>query len=98
MAYATSEPMVFPMVATMTTIQKFHADPVIGSTAVGFETRNPANGRISSEGSGIIAEFDRHRRPDAEVPDRAVEAGQERDDDLVDEREHGPAVPLGESG
>ena len=48
--------MVFPMVATMTTIQKFHGDPVIGSTAAGFDTRNPANGRISSEGSGIIAD------------------------------------------
>ena len=71
---------------------------MIGSIAVGSETRNPANGRISSEGSGIIADSIAIASPDAEVPDRAVEAGQERDDDLVDEREHGPAGPLGESG
>ena len=29
---------------------------MIGSIAVGSETRKPANGRISSEGSGIIAD------------------------------------------
>ncbi len=56
MAYAISEPIVFPIVATTTAIQKFHGWPVIGSIAVGSETRNPANGRISSDGSGIIAD------------------------------------------
>ncbi len=47
---------MLPSVPTITTIQKFQAEPVIGSTAVGSETRNPANGRMSSEGSGIIAD------------------------------------------
>ena len=37
-------------------IQKPHGCPVMGSVAVGSETRKPANGRISSEGSGIIAD------------------------------------------
>ena len=47
---------MLPIVATITAIQKFHGWPVIGSIAVGSETRNPANGRISSDGSGIIAD------------------------------------------
>ena len=51
-----SEPSVFPMVATTTTIQKFHGWPVSGSIWLGSETRNPAYGRISSDGSGIIAD------------------------------------------
>src|SRR5512135_986497 len=50
------DPAVLPSVATMTTIQKLHGWPVRGSILVGSETRNPANGRISSEGSGIIAD------------------------------------------
>ena len=41
--------------AAITTSQKFHGPWVIGSTLVVSETRNPAKGRISSEGSGIIA-------------------------------------------
>ena len=40
----------------MTTIQKSHAPWVIGSIWPGSETRNPANGRMSSDGSGIIAD------------------------------------------
>ena len=51
-----SEPSVLPMVATTTTIQKFQGCPVSGSIWVGSETMNPPNGRISSEGSGIIAD------------------------------------------
>ena len=47
---------MFPIVATMTTIQKFQGWPVSGSIWLGSETRNPAYGRISSEGSGIIAD------------------------------------------
>ena len=44
------------MVATITAIQKFQGWPVIGSIDLGSEMRKPANGRISSEGSGIIAD------------------------------------------
>ena len=44
------------MVAAMATIQKFHGCPVIGSIWVGSDTRKPAYGRISSDGSGIIAD------------------------------------------
>jgi len=51
-----SEPIVFPIVATTTTIQKLQGPPVIGSSWAGSETRKPANGRISSDGSGIIAD------------------------------------------
>src|SRR6476659_3623285 len=51
-----SDPSVFPMVATTTTIQKFHGCPVIGSIWLGSDTRKPAYGRISSDGSGIIAD------------------------------------------
>ena len=47
---------MFPIVATTTTIQKFHGWPVIGSSWVGSDTRNPAYGRISSEGSGTMAD------------------------------------------
>ncbi len=47
---------MFPIVATMTAIQKFQGCPVSGSIAVGSETRKPANGRISSDGSGTIAD------------------------------------------
>ena len=51
-----SDPSVFPIVATTTTIQKLHGPCVSGSIFVGSDTRKPANGRISSEGSGIIAD------------------------------------------
>ena len=44
------------MVAAITTSQKFQGWPVSGSIWLGSETRNPAYGRISSEGSGIIAD------------------------------------------
>ena len=47
---------MFPIVAKTTTIQKFHGEPVSGSIWLGSETRNPAYGRISSDGSGIIAD------------------------------------------
>ena len=47
---------MLPIVATTTVIQKLHGWPVIGSIWLGSETRNPAYGRISSEGSGIIAD------------------------------------------
>jgi hypothetical protein len=47
---------VLPTVANTTTSQKFHGAPVSGSIWVGSDTRNPAYGRISSEGSGIIAD------------------------------------------
>ena len=47
---------MFPIVATITTIQKFQGRPVSGSSWLGSDTRNPAYGRISSEGSGIIAD------------------------------------------
>ena len=50
------EPIVLPIVATRTTIQNSQRPWVSGSTLVGSEMRNPANGRISSEGSGIIAD------------------------------------------
>jgi hypothetical protein len=51
-----SEPAVFPMVAMTTTIQNDHGPRVSGSIWPGSEMRNPAYGRISSEGSGIIAD------------------------------------------
>ncbi len=47
---------MLPSVATITTIQKFQGAFVIGSTWPGSETMKPANGRISSDGSGIIAD------------------------------------------
>ena len=78
---------MFPIVATTTTIQKFQGPPVSGSIWLGSDTRKPANGRISSEGSGIIADSIAMATQDAEVADGAVQAVQERDDDLVDERE-----------
>ena len=51
-----SEPSVLPRVATITTIQKSHGPCVSGSSWLGSETRKPAYGRISSDGSGIIAD------------------------------------------
>ena len=48
MAYPISDPTVFPIVPTTTTIQKFQGVPDNRSTCVGSETRNPAYGRISS--------------------------------------------------
>ena len=59
------------MVATITAIQKFHGWPVIGSIDLGSEMRNPANGRISSDGSGIIADSIAIAAPRPRVPDRA---------------------------
>src|SRR5215212_1861503 len=56
MAYAISEPSVLPAVAATTTAQKLHPDLVKGSTAAASETRKPAKGRISSDGSGIMAD------------------------------------------
>ena len=47
---------MFPIVATITTIQKLHGWPRDRLELGGSETRNPANGRISSDGSGIIAD------------------------------------------
>ena len=47
---------MFPIVATMATIQKFQGCPVSGSSWLVSETRKPAYGRISSEGSGTIAD------------------------------------------
>ena len=47
---------LLPIVANTTTSQKFHGWPVSGSICDGSDTRNPAYGRISSEGSGIIAD------------------------------------------
>ncbi len=47
---------MFPIVATTTTIQKFHGWPVIGSSWLVSDTRKPAYGRMSSDGSGIIAD------------------------------------------
>ena len=47
---------MLPIVAKTTTSQKFQGWPVNGSSWVGSETRKPAYGRISSEGSGIIAD------------------------------------------
>ena len=47
---------MFPSVATITTIQKSQRARVSGSIALGSETRNPAYGRTSSEGSGTIAD------------------------------------------
>ena len=44
------------MVATIATIQKFQGCPVSGSIWLGSETRKPAYGRISSDGSGTIAD------------------------------------------
>src|SRR4051794_17917130 len=50
------DPAVLPSVAAMTASQKFHGLLVIGSTFVGSDTRKPANGRISSDGRGVIAD------------------------------------------
>ena len=55
-AYPTREPSVFPIVAATTTIQKLHGPRVRGSIRAGSDTRKPAYGRISSEGSGTIAD------------------------------------------
>ena len=49
-------PDVFPMVATTTTIQKFQGCPVMARSGSGPTRGSPAYGRISSEGSGIIAD------------------------------------------
>ena len=51
-----SDPTVFPTVAATTTTQKFHGAAVSRSVCVGSETRKPAYGRMSSEGSGTIAD------------------------------------------
>ena len=48
--------MVLPRVATTTTIQKFHGWLVKRSIWVGSDTRKPAKGRMSSDGSGIMAD------------------------------------------
>src|SRR6185312_11884714 len=50
------EPIVLPIVAKTTTTQNDHGPRVSGSIWLGSETRKPAYGRISSEGSGIIAD------------------------------------------
>ena len=55
MAYEITDPVVFPAVPTRTVAQKSHARPVSGSICVGSETRNPAKGRMSSDGRGTIA-------------------------------------------
>ena len=47
---------MLPIVATTTTIQNVQGCLVSGSSCVGSETRKPAYGRISSDGSGIIAD------------------------------------------
>ena len=57
------------------------------------DTRKPANGRINSDGSGIIADSIAIAIIDAEIADGPVERRQERDDDLVDEREHAAHGP-----
>ena len=51
-----SEPSVFPIVPTTTTSQKLHGWPVSGSACAASEMRKPANGRISSDGRGIMAD------------------------------------------
>ena len=52
-----SEPSVLPIVATTTVIQKFHGWPVIGSIWRRVRDEEARRyGRISSEGSGIIAD------------------------------------------
>ena len=47
---------MLPSVATMTTIQKSQCAWVIGSSWLGSETRKPAYGSTSSEGSGTMAD------------------------------------------
>ena len=89
---------MFPIVATTTTIQKFQAPPVSGSIWLGSDTRKPANGRISSEGSGTIADSMAIATHHAEVADGAVQAVEERDDDLVDEREQAGLTMRGIKG
>ncbi len=83
---------MLPTVAATTTIQKFQGPLVSGSIWLVSEIRKPAYGRISSDGSGTIADLDRHRDQHAEIADGAVQAIQERDDDLVDECEHADLV------
>jgi len=46
--------MVAPRVPARTTSQNCHGSPVMGSMAVPSPTRNPAKGRISSEGMGMM--------------------------------------------
>ena len=48
--------LIMPIVAMITTIQKFHGCPVSGSSLLASETMNPPSGRMSSDGSGIIAD------------------------------------------
>ena len=55
-AYEISDPQVLPIVPATTTAQNSQGPPVSGSTLLGSEMRKPAKGRISSEGSGIIAD------------------------------------------
>ena len=77
----------------MTTIQKFHGRPGDRlDLASGSRPGSPANGRISSEGSGIIADSIAIAAPTPRYPTAPYRLVQERDDHLVDEREHGPAV------
>jgi len=47
---------VLPIVANTTTAQNDHGPFVSGSSFDGSETRKPAYGRISSDGSGTIAD------------------------------------------
>jgi hypothetical protein len=47
---------VLPATATTATIQNDHGPWVSGSTLDGLDTRKPAKGRTSSEGSGIMAD------------------------------------------
>jgi hypothetical protein len=53
-AYATSAPSVAPTVPNRVTRITFHGWPVSGSIARPSPTRNPANGRTSSDGIGMI--------------------------------------------
>ena len=82
---------MLPIVATTTTIQKFQ-----GARSAARSARGPRRGSPRTGGSApMAAESSPIRSPSrahAEVADRPVERLQERDDDLVDEREHGPVA------
>ena len=88
MAYAMSEPSVLPIVAKITTIQKFHGAPVSGSIWRRVRDEEPGVREDQLGGERDHRRLDRHRDHDAEVPEGAVQVVQERDDEIVDELEH----------
>ena len=68
-----SEPMVLPMVATTTTIQKFHGRLVSGSIWVGSDDEEARERQDELRRQRDHGRLDGHRHHHAEVADRAVQ-------------------------